>query len=252
MFRTFAEGLAAGRALTFGHRGARAYAPMNTIPSFELALVMGAHGIEFDVRRTKDGVLVLLHNDTIDETSNGRGRVADLTFAELRELDFGGWLDPKYAGTPIPTLDELFEAVGSKLLMNVEIKCERLASEGIEQQVAEVIARHGLAERILISSFNPLVVWRSAKAMPHILRGLLVEQETPFERTRLLASLDIQALHPYYPYINADYMQKARALGLAVNTWTVNDPVEAQRLASLGVSAVITDRPDTILAALGA
>jgi len=252
MFRTFAEGLAAGRALTFGHRGARAYAPMNTIPSFELALEMGAHGIEFDVRRTKDGVLVLLHNDTVDETSNGRGRVADLTFAELRELDFGGWLDPKYAGTPIPTLDELFEVVGSKLLMNVEIKCEHLASEGIEQQVAETIARHGLADRILISSFNPLVVWRSAKAMPHILRGLLVEHDTPFERTRLLASLDIQALHPYYPYINADYMQRARALGLAVNTWTVNDPVEAQRLANLGVAAVITDRPDTILAALGA
>lgn len=252
MFRTFAEGLAAGRALTFGHRGARAYAPMNTIPSFELAHEMGAHGIEFDVRRSKDGVLVLLHDATIDGTSNGHGNVADLTFAELRELDFGGWLDAKYAGTQIPTLDELFEAVGNKFLMNVEIKCERLASEGIEQQVAETIARHGLADRILISSFNPLVVKRSAKAMPHILRGLLVEAETPFARARLLQTLDIQALHPYFPFIDASYMQKARALGLAVNTWTVNDPAEAQRLAGLGVSAVITDKPDLILAALGA
>ncbi|MFN8379056.1 MAG: glycerophosphodiester phosphodiesterase family protein [Anaerolineae bacterium] len=251
MFRTFAEGLAAGRALTFGHRGARAYAPMNTIPSFELALEMGAHGIEFDVRRSKDGVLVLLHDPGVDETSNGHGNVADLTFAELRELDFGSWFNPKYAGTQIPTLDELFETVGKQFLMNVEIKCEHLASEGIEQQVADTIARHGLADRILISSFNPFVVKRSAMVMPHILRGLLVEEATPFDRIRLLRSLEIRALHPYFPYIDADYMQKARALGLAVNTWTVNDPAEAQRLAELGVSTVITDMPDVILAALG-
>lgn len=252
MFRTFAEGLAAGRALTFGHRGARAYAPMNTLPSFELALKLGAHGIEFDVRRTKDGVLVLLHDPTVDETSNGHGHVADLTFAELRELDFGGWKGPEFAGTPIPTLDELFEAVGARFLMNVEIKCEHLASEGIEQQVAETIARHGMGERILVSSFNPFVVARSARAMPNILRGLLVEGPTPFDRARLLRRLEIQALHPYFPFIDTGYMEKARSLGLAVNTWTVNDPAEAQRLAKLGVSAVITDQPDTILAALGA
>ena len=251
MFRTFAEGLASGKTLTFGHRGARAYAPMNTLPSFELALQMGAHGIEFDVRRTSDGVLVLLHDDAVDETSNGNGKVEDLTFAELRELDFGSWMDPRFAGTLIPTLDEVFEAVGSKLLMNVEIKCEHLSSHGIEQQVAETIDRHNLSDRILISSFNPFVVKRSVKAMPNILRGLLVEEATPFDRQRLLHSLDIQALHPYFPFIDSDYMQKARALGVVVNTWTVNEPDDARRLASLGVSAVITDRPDTILAVLG-
>lgn len=251
MFSTFAEALASGRTLAFGHRGARAYAPMNTLPSFELAMAQGAEGVEFDVRRTRDGVLVILHDSTIDGTSNGRGAVADLTFAELRELDFGAWLDPKYAGTQIPTLDEVFELVGHKQLMNVEIKSESVAGGGIEAQVADTIARHNLGARIIVSSFNPLTVWRCAAVMPDVLRGLLVEDETPFRRTRLLDKLKIQALHPYYRDINEDYMAQARMRALAVNTWTVNDPADAVRLRDLGVCAVISDKPDVIRAALG-
>jgi glycerophosphoryl diester phosphodiesterase len=251
MFSTFAEALASGRTLTFGHRGARAYAPMNTLPSFEMAAQMGAHGVEFDVRRSKDGMLVILHDPTIDGTSNGNGAVADMTFAALRELDFGAWMGEQFAGAQIPTLDEVFELIGRRLLMNVEIKAEHLSGGGIEAQVAATIARHNLADRILVSSFNPLTVRRCAKVMPHILRGLLVETETPFERARLLDTLQIQALHPYYPYIDDAYMAQARARGLAVNTWTVNDPADAVRLRDLGVGAVITDRPDVILEALG-
>ena len=251
MFRTFAEAMVSGRTLTFGHRGARAYAPMNTLPSFEMAAAMGAHGVEFDVRRSKDGVLVILHDPTVDGTSNGNGAVDALTFAQLRELDFGAWMGEQFAGAQIPTLDEVFELIGQRQLMNVEIKSEHLSSGGIEAQVAEVIARHSLASRVLVSSFNPLVVRRCIAAMPHVLRGLLVETETTFERARLLDSLQIQALHPYYPYINEAYMAQARARGLAVNTWTVNDPADALRLRDLGVGAVITDRPDVILEALG-
>ncbi len=250
MFRTFAEALESGQTLTFGHRGARAYAPMNTLPSFELAIAQGAVGVEYDVRRTKDGVLVILHDPIIDGTSNGSGAVADLTFAALRELDFGSWLDPKYAGTQIPTLDEVFELVGQKQLMNVEIKSESIAGGGIEAQVAATIARHNLGPRIIVSSFNPLTVWRCAKAMPDVLRGLLIEEETPFDRTRLLDTLQIQAIHPYYPYVDEQYMSWARARGLAVNTWTVNEPADAQRLRDLGVCAVISDKPDVIRAAL--
>ncbi len=251
MFKTFAEGLESGRTLTFGHRGARAYAPMNTLPSFEMVALMGAHGVEFDVRRSKDGVLVILHDATIDGTSNGNGAVDALTFAELHELDFGAWMGEQYAGTQIPTLDEVFELIGQRLLMNVEIKSEHLSGGGIEAQVGETIARHNLGQRILVSSFNPLTVRRCARVMPDILRGLLVESETPFERARLLNTLKIQALHPYFPYIDEAYMAQAQARGLAVNTWTVNDPADAMRLRDLGVGAVITDRPDVILEALG-
>lgn len=251
MYRTFAEAVASGRTLTFGHRGVRASAPMNTLPSFEMAAAMGAHGVEFDVRRSKDGVLVIVHDATIDGTSNGHGAVESLTFAALRELDFGAWMDSKYVGARIPTLDEVFETIGARLLMNVEIKSEHLSGGGIEAQVADTIARHNLGDRILVSSFNPLTVRRCAKVMPDILRGLLLESATPFARTRLLATLQIQALHPYYPFIDAEYVAQSRTLGLAVNTWTVNDPADALRLRDLGVSAIITDRPDVILEALG-
>ena len=97
------------QTLVFGHRGAKAYAPMNTIPSFELALAQGADGIELDVRLTRDGELVLMHDDSVDATTNGSGRVADLTLAEIQSLDAGAWFGEAFRGTRAPTLDEVFQ-----------------------------------------------------------------------------------------------------------------------------------------------
>src|SRR3954471_10203234 len=110
------------RLLVFGHRGARAYAPMNTIPSFELALAQGADGVELDVRLTLDEQMIIMHDDRVDATTDAKGFVHDMTLKEIQELDAGAWLDPKYAGTRVPTLDEVFEAIGKRTRINVEIK----------------------------------------------------------------------------------------------------------------------------------
>ena len=112
------------KLLVFGHRGARAYAPMNTIPSFELALKQGADGVKLDVRLTRDGEMVILHNETVDETSDGTGHVEDLMLAEIKALDAGAWFNPAFKGTRIPTLDEVFEAIGKRRRINVEIKAD--------------------------------------------------------------------------------------------------------------------------------
>src|SRR5690606_28189003 len=119
-----------GQTLVFGHRGAKAYAPMNTIPAFELAAEQGADGIELDVHRSKDGHAVIVHDFTVDETTDGNGTVTEMTLAQLKELDAGSWFGEGFHGVQIPTLDEVFEAVGERLLINVEIKSNMQDTDG--------------------------------------------------------------------------------------------------------------------------
>lgn len=239
-----------GRLLVFGHRGARAYAPMNTLPSFELALAQGADGVELDVRLTRDGEMIIMHNDTVDETTDGEGRVADFTLAELKALDAGAWFGAAFKGARVPTLDEVFEAIGKRTRINVEIKAEGLRSDGIEQKVANAIRRHGLQRSILVSSFNPLTLRRFRRALPEVPIGYLHAEDIPPFIPHLMSGLPHEARNPHFTEINARYMQWAKGAGYRVNTWTVNDPARAAALHDLGVDCIITDQPDVILAAV--
>ncbi|PJF42129.1 MAG: glycerophosphodiester phosphodiesterase, partial [Phototrophicales bacterium] len=145
--------LNSGETVVFGHRGANAYTPMNTLPAFELAAQQGAIGIELDVHRSQDGQVVLMHDFTIDATTNGTGVVTEMTLAQLKALDAGSWKDERFIGTQIPTLDEVFEAVGARLFINVEIKSKTLKTDGIEALVAQKIQQFGMKDRVIVSSF---------------------------------------------------------------------------------------------------
>ncbi|MEP7294460.1 MAG: glycerophosphodiester phosphodiesterase family protein [Chloroflexota bacterium] len=251
LLNEFYEGrLATPGSLVFGHRGAKAYAPMNTLPSFELALVQGADGIELDVRLSRDGAMVIMHDDRVDATTDGAGRVSDLTLAEIQALDAGAWFGEAFRGARVPTLDEVFEAVGKRTRINVEIKAESIRGEGIEAQVAEAIRRHGLARSVIISSFNPLTLRRFRYVMPEVPIGYLYDQNTPPFVPHLMIGLAHEARNPHHSMVNASYMAWAEKNGLRVNTWTVNDPARALELRDLGVDCIITDMPDVILAAL--
>lgn len=247
---TLREAMGQGRSLVFGHRGAKAYAPMNTLPAYQLALDMGADGIELDVHRSKDGHAVIVHDFTVDATTNGEGRVADFTLDELKALDAGSWFGAAFAGVQIPTLDEVFEAFGTRLLVNVEIKSETQETDGVEQVVADVIRKYGMQERVIVSSFNPLALARFREFLPDVAIGYLYEPGS-VDYTRAMMdtlNLDYEAEHPYEAMIDAAFVEQAQ--GRWINTWTVNDPGRARTLAQLGVNAIITDRPDAILEAL--
>ncbi|MBI1277086.1 MAG: glycerophosphodiester phosphodiesterase [Anaerolineaceae bacterium] len=242
------ENIYQGRMLVLGHRGARAYAPMNTIPAFELALKQGADGIELDTHLSKDGQLIVLHDFSVDATTNGKGFAKDFTLEELKELDAGSRFSPEFAGTRIPTLDEVFEAVGKKLFINVEIKSETQDTDGVEQAVADCIARHGLEGSTIVSSFNPLALRRFRAIMPVVPIGYLYSREYDFSEA--LQDFPHEAKHPEDDLIDAAYMEWARLNHYRVNTWTVNDPNRAVKLYQLGVDAIITDAPDVIIEAV--
>ncbi len=249
------------RPLILAHRGASAYAPENTIGAFRLAHELGADGIELDVQLTRDKIPIVLHDDTVDRTTNGKGRVSDLTIAEIALLDAGGWKTEDYRGEPIPTLAQVFDGLADWLrpvgharpcLINVELKTEYFFTDGLEQQVLNVIARYGLQDRILLSSFSPLSLHRARSINRSLPRGMLYDSTLPLHLRKawLRFWADPQAMHPEAPMIDTAYMSWAQQKKLQVNAWTVDDPAEAQRLAALGVHAIITNRPDVIRDAL--
>jgi len=249
-FKTIKEAMESGETIVFGHRGAKAYAPMNTIPAFELAYEQGAVGIELDVHRSKDGYPVIVHNFTIDETTNGEGTVTEKTLAELKAFDAGSWFSHKFTGIQIPTLDDVFDAVGQKLLVNVEIKFADQETDGVEQVVADCIRRHNMIDRVIVSSFNPYTLQRFNNIMPDMMIGFLYQANMEINTASVMEGYPHDARHPYHEMIDEAYMTWAEENGFYVNTWTVNDPIRAKELQKLGVNAIVTDVPDVILDAL--
>jgi len=236
------------RTLNFAHRGARQAAPENTLAAFAKALQLGADGIELDTLLSQDGVLVVCHNPKVDETSNGSGRIQDLSLSALREFDFGGWFDPAFAGEKIPTLAEVFDLVGWRLLVNIEMKTTSLRSDGLATAVAAFIKGRNLYDQVIVSSFNPFALRRLRLLDPRIEIGLLYSPDLPIylRRAWLLPWIKPHALHPEHSMVDAGYMASAQRAGYDVNVWTVNEEAEMQRLLDLGVSSIITDAPDRL------
>ena len=249
-YGTMREAFSSGETLVFGHRGAKALAPMNTIAAFELAAEQGADGIELDVHLSRDGQLVVIHDETVDSTTDGQGRVADLTVAELKRLDAGAWYAEGFAGQRIPTLDEVFDAFGHSLLINVEIKSARESIDRVEKRLADCVRRHGLREKVILSCFDPVVLRRVKGMMPMVMMGFLYQPDMPAALYLPLKQLWHEARHPREDMVDEGYMKWARAQGYFVNVWTVNDEERTLELQRLGVNAIITDDPGRILRAL--
>lgn len=236
-----------GRVLVFGHRGASAYAPMNTIPAFELAYQQGADGVELDVHRTKDEHVVVLHDFSVDATTNATGDVSKMTLAQLKALDAGSWFDPIFANTRIPTLEEVFLAVGRQLFINIEIKSRTIESDGLEALVANLIYKYGMQERVIVSSFNPYALMRFRGIMAHVPIAYLTAPDLHIPPPD---GLCFEACHPYEGSLDETNLSHYRAIAPIINTWTVNNSDRAIALAQLGVNGIITDDPRTILQAL--
>lgn len=234
------------RPLNFAHRGASYEAPANTLSAFLLAAEMGADGAELDVQLSQDGELVVIHDFTVDATTSGSGRVAGHTLAELKRLDAGSWFDRAFAGEKIPTLQEVIDAVGDRLLLNIEIKTSRLLDNALVDAVIRIVEENRLLERVILSSFSPGALWRARRRHPGLLLGLLYSPDMPLVLRRAWSRVLVRpdALHPYYLTVDRAYMRWARKHDYRVNTWTVDDPGDMWQLVRMGVDTVITNRPD--------
>jgi glycerophosphoryl diester phosphodiesterase len=236
----------------FAHRGARAVAPENTLPAFAAALEMRADGIELDVHRTADGHLVVIHDFAVDKTTDGTGMVAQMTLAKLLRLDAGSHFAPEFHGTRIPTLEAVLDLVGNRCRINVEVKSMDPYGDDASEGVAALVRARNLYDQVLVSSFNPITLIKLRHLDARITLGMLYDDTMPAFFRAVWAGPPMlpQAQHPYHRLVDAEYMAWAQGIGAHVNTWTVNDPQEAQRLAALHVTTLITDVPDVLRAAL--
>jgi len=245
-----------GRVLNFAHRGASHNAPQNTLAAFRLALEMGADGLELDVQASKDGEAVVIHDFTVDATTDGQGPVKDKTLAELKELDAGSWFDApsinsgrrQFAGQRIPTLQEVIVEVGHQLLLNIELKARVFGSAGLVSEVVRLIEDHNLVHRAIVSSFNPLALRQVKRLNPRINTGLLYYFDLPANLLHilLLFLVDPDALHPEKHLVTQEYLTWAKERGYRVNVRTVDELAEMERFIALGVDGIITNRPDVL------
>ena len=157
----------------FAHRGSSAHAPENTLAAFELAIRHGADAIELDAKLSADGHVVVIHDQTVDRTTDGTGKVRELTLAQLSELDAGSYFDIAFRREPIPTLEQVFQAVGYGILINVELTNYASPTDPLPEKVAGLVRKFGLEKRVLFSSFNPLALVRIRRILPEVPVGLL-------------------------------------------------------------------------------
>lgn len=230
----------------FAHRGASGQFPENTMLAFEEALRSGVDGIELDVQLTKDGEVVIIHDEKVDRTTNGQGFVKDFTLAELEELDAGSWFSSKFAGQRLMTLDTVLawmQEEGNHLRLNIELKNDQIQYVGLEEKVLSLIEDYNLQERSIISSFNPFSLQRVRMQNAEIEMGYLV-LGTPENALWIAREIGANAIHCEAPYALSAYGEAAKRAGYPLRIYTVNAEDEYKQLVEAGVEVIMTDFPE--------
>jgi glycerophosphoryl diester phosphodiesterase len=220
----------------YAHRGASAEAPENTLAAFRRALAAGADGIELDVHLTRDGVPVVIHDDTLERTTDGAGRVAARSAAALQELDAGSWFAPHFAAEALPTLEEVLRLFGGRLRLNLEVKAVRAG-----MAVLELLTRFPRAE-VVVSSFDHGLLTRLRRAAPDLSLAVLADHDWHRALAKA-AALRVCAFHPRADLVNRPLLTACRRLAMPVHAWTVDDPGRARTLVRLGVAGLFTNDP---------
>jgi len=242
-----------------GHRGAAKLAPENTIEGFRVAQEQGM-GFELDVTLCATGEVVVIHDDTLDRTTEGKGAVSGTSLADLKALDAGSFFSEDFKGAAVPTLAEVLEEFGGKVPINIEIKTTNPPGP-LAKAVVALVEKYELVEKVIVTSFNPYTLQEVRWANPDIVRGQIYcdfkTSQIPWYKKILLRNLLLNAksqpdmLMVAKSMVDAAYVQRQHDRGYRIFVWTVNERDEMDRLINLGVDGIITDRPDLLNEALG-
>jgi len=229
--------------LGIAHRGASGRAPENTHAAFAAALALGAEAIELDCQLSADGEIVVMHDETLERTTDGAGAVGDRTAVELARLDAGGWFDPAYQGERVPRLADVLQQVRDRVTLNVEIKSARDAGR-IESKLTTLVADARATGWVVFSSFHWDILRNVHAAAPWARLGVLCDEDPRPRAMALALELGAEAIVPGRRWIEPRVVEEAHVRGLAVWVWTVNEPGEMRRLLALGVDAIFSDWPE--------
>ncbi|MCA1030672.1 glycerophosphodiester phosphodiesterase [Bacillus timonensis] len=235
----------------FGHRGAAGTSPENTMESFIEAKNMGADGIELDVQMTKDDVLVVIHDEKVDRTTNGSGWVKNFTYEELRQLDASYKFNKEYGFCAIPTLENVFTWAASvpNFFINVELKNGLVQYKNLEEKVLNLVNQYNLKDRVILSSFNHYSMVKCRKLDSEIEIALLF-MEGIYEPWDYAKRLKANSIHPYHPVATTELISKSNSNDIKVRPFTVNDEKLMKKFSDDGCSGIFTDYPEKAVSLL--
>jgi glycerophosphoryl diester phosphodiesterase len=228
--------------LVIAHRGASRAAPENTLAALSKAIEFGADYAECDIFLTKDGEIVLFHDEEMDRTTGKEGMIWDYTLAQLKALEVGSWFKEEFKGEPIPTLREAIRLAKGKIKLNIEVKSPKGSDLKIAQKVVDIIQAEGIEEECMVTSFERSIIVKVKELAPNLVTGFIFDEEYP---------QDIFAGNWKYVcakrnIVDESFVQKARQKGKNIFVWTVNYPAEMKKFIQLGVDGIITDVPDVL------
>ena len=236
--------------VVIAHRGFRSKYPENTLTAFDAALEAGAPMIELDVTLSKDRKIVVIHDDTLDRTTNGTGNVREFSLAQLKGLDAGSWFDPRFATETMPTLEEVVDLVKGRGTINIEIKQSAYEDsdppDSIEKQVMDLIEEKNIKDAVLVSSFEKEVLFRMRRLDNRIPLSFLTEIPYYEGILSLLRQIDAYSWNPDYRTVLHAHIQKIHYAGFKVMPFTINSKAVALRLMEAGISGFFTDNPNIL------
>lgn len=233
--------------LIYAHRGNSSVYPENTMSAFRSAIALGVHGIETDVHLTKDGELVITHDEEISRVSDGNGMVKDLTYKELLAYDFGSWKGEEFKGEKIVALTQLLDLLEDhEIILNIEIKMGFLLYPGIEEKLLDVLTKRGFLHRILFSSFNHYSLAK-LKSLNQQAQVAPLYQSGLYEPYNYAMTFGASFIHPYYLAMDRSIVEESHKKNIKVNLWTVNDADKVSYYKDLGIDGLITDYPEELL-----
>ena len=242
------------RVVVIAHRGFSAIAPENTLISFQKAIEIGADMIEFDVSLSKDGIPVVIHDKTLNRTTNSKGKVEDFTLEELKSFDAGSWYKPSFTGEKIPTLEEVILLAKGKIMLNIEIKKHsvkrKIKINGLEHKIVNLLEKHGMIDEVLISSFSKMAIQRIKEFNPEIPVAYLYRFGINLRLINSFDKLGIYSFNQGKRSFSKKSIQDIHLKGIKLNIYTVNQKREMKKFIKNGVDGIITNHPDKLLAVI--
>lgn len=237
--------------VVIGHRGASAYYPENTLSAIKAAYEMGAEMVEFDVLLSKDGVPVVIHDETLDRTTNGKGKVEDYTLEELKKMDAGSWFGEEHKGEPIPTLEEVIQFAKGKIALNIEIKTEAVTDSvrnGIEEKALKLVQQYEMEDYVLFSSFDYRAIAHLRELNVNISTALLYERSQSGGRmpAELVDDYRANAFNCSKRQFSKKWARDTGEHKIPVFVYTINSEREMKKIISRGASGIFSDKPDLL------
>lgn len=232
--------------LVIAHRGASRVAPENTLAALKRAIEYGADYAECDVFQTKDGEIVLFHDEELERTTGKEGMIWDYTLAELKEMEAGSWFKEEFRGEPIPTLREAIRLVKGKMKLDIEIKVSG-EDEGITEKVVDIIRSEDVGNACMVTSFEKQAIERVKEIAPDLVTGFIFDEEHPPD----IFDGNWDYVCSKRNIVDEAFVRKAKKRGKKVLVWTVDYPAEMKKLIALGVDGIITDVPDVLKEVIG-